>query len=266
MGREITFVAEPPRVFVVGHTAPDWDAFDAYLAYRGAAWNTPLPDRQWTTAIAEAAGRVCYQSWHNPKRSSHEEYLQTSIVEHKHGSVLEHVWLNFLVADLPRSVQLELVRHGEGTAFSFESQRFTDTNLRFVIPPLIRHDPLLVMHFKDVCEGVASSYHAQLELIAAQELTDGLGGTMRRKRAKEAARALLPNACGSDGMVSINARALRHIIELRSSEHADASMREFAAALYTAARPRLEAILADATAVMTGTPEALEVAFRTSKV
>lgn len=248
---DVQIVATPPRVFLVGRTMPvhaDGGGFDAYLRYRGATWNSDPVDAD-AEAIAEAAGRVCYQSWTNLARRSREDYLQDAIIGHGHGSVLEHVWLNVLIADLPRSTQLELVRHGEGTAFSFESQRFTDRSLRFIAPPAIRGNQRELAMFSNDCLSMKTVYLDLVKNLTDQFEREGRYGedaTLRRKRVKEAARAMLPNCVGADGMVSVNARALRHIVQMRSDIHADASIREFAAALFTAAQPAIPAILADA--------------------
>ena len=241
--RFIKYVDTPPMVFVVGITAPFFVGFRDYLNYRGVGWNRSDPITETPEAVVEAAGRVCYQSWNNPGGKSREEYIQQSIIEHEHGSVLEHMWFNCLVADLPRSSQLELVRHGDGTAFSFESTRFTDKHLRFVIPPKIRRaDPEVIRTWQEGIEEAVSRYDFVVSMIP----DDGEEGTLKRKRAKEAARSLLPNAQGSDGMFSVNARAARHIINLRTNEHADLSIREFAYALYQALKPWAPAVFADA--------------------
>lgn len=244
---DIQIVTTPPQVFVAGISTPCVNGMLQYLDYRGANWRTE-DDLSEPEAIVEAAGRVCYQSWRNPKGRSRSEYLQESIVGHGHGSVLEHLWLNFLVADLPRTAQLELVRHGEGTAFSFESQRFTDRVLRFVAPPAIRGDGLAMEMFIAESFRAAESYKAVSEMIADELDRAGRyseNATLRRKRIKEAARAVLPNSLGSDGMVSVNARALRHIVQLRSDVHADASIRELATALFSAAVDHLPGVLDD---------------------
>lgn len=248
----VQFIDYAPRVFLVGSSQPIVANFDKYLRYRKEMWSGS--NLRTSECIAEAAGRVCYQSWTNPSQKSTEEYLQQSIVEHRHGSVLEHVWFNFLVADLPRSSQLELVRHGDGTAFSFESTRFTNKYMRFVIPPLLRDNADL---FKYDC---MQSHKTYMEMIGSLDVDD-YEGTLKRKRRLEAARAVLPNALGSDGMVSMNARALRWITEVRSDEHADLSIREFAAALFTEAKPYLQGILADGVLQDNG-----EIKYKVSKV
>jgi thymidylate synthase (FAD) len=53
--------------------------------------------------------------------------------------------------------------------------------------------------------------------------------TSRRKMARQAARSVLPNATETKIFVTANARALRHFIELRCSEHAEPEIRKLAA-------------------------------------
>ena len=52
--------------------------------------------------------------------------------------------------------------------------------------------------------------------------------TLRRKLARQAARSVLPNATETKIFVTGNARALRHFIELRGSEHAEVEIRKVA--------------------------------------
>ena len=52
--------------------------------------------------------------------------------------------------------------------------------------------------------------------------------TARRKTAREAARCVLPNATETKIFVTANARALRHLIELRGDIHAEAEIRALA--------------------------------------
>jgi thymidylate synthase ThyX len=158
------------------------------------------------------------------------------------NSVLEHVWLNFMVADLPRSSQLELVRHGDGTAFSFESTRFTDEHLRFIVPPRLRGNVEAVDTWYESVRTAVRVYWNLLSEIDANEPS----ATLRRKRRKEAARSILPACQGSDGVVSMNARSLRWITEVRSDPGADLSIREFANEVFVAAQEYMPSILADA--------------------
>jgi thymidylate synthase (FAD) len=55
--------------------------------------------------------------------------------------------------------------------------------------------------------------------------------TLRRKMARQAARSVLPNATETKIFFTGNARALRHFIELRGSEHAEVEIRKVAVAV-----------------------------------
>ena len=52
--------------------------------------------------------------------------------------------------------------------------------------------------------------------------------TSRRKRARQAARAVLPNAAETKIVVTGNARSWRHFIEMRGSTGADVEIRRLA--------------------------------------
>jgi thymidylate synthase (FAD) len=54
--------------------------------------------------------------------------------------------------------------------------------------------------------------------------------TLRRKQARQAARAVLPNATETRIVVTGNYRAWRHFIAMRASEHADVEIRALAVA------------------------------------
>lgn len=69
--------------------------------------------------------------------------------------------------------------------------------------------------------------------------------TLFRKKAREAARSVLPNATETKIVCTCNARALRHFIEERASPGADAEIRRVALAMYDAALPVWPDILGD---------------------
>jgi thymidylate synthase (FAD) len=263
----IQLVTTPPKVFLIGAPAFNMENMQAYLEYRGEVWND-YNEEDVTDAerITEVFGRVCYASLSNPAKRTTGEYISQQIIAAKHGSVLEHTNFNFLVADIPRSTQLELVRHGDGTAFSFESTRFTDKHLRFVVPPHIRNDLSEVARFEEEVSNHADAYYRSVQSLSERyRALYGDDKTLARKRAKEASRALLPNSQGSDGGVTMNSRALRWIIESRTNEHADLSIREFGWEVFKVAEPYFPSLFDDVniTTVKEGMPQ---VGFTYSKV
>lgn len=183
--------------------------------------------------LPEFGGRFCYRSFE--KGRDHEAYLK-NIIEMGHGSVLEHVNVTFAVSGVSRSFSHELVRHRAGTAISQESQRYVDaSDIKFVVPPLIRRalieDEAQYESFELLCEGYVDQYKAMQEPLQAQAEAFGITGTMAKKRANEAARAVLPNMAETRMVWTANVRALRHVCELRGSEGADLEIREFACML-----------------------------------
>lgn len=69
--------------------------------------------------------------------------------------------------------------------------------------------------------------------------------TSLRKGAREASRSVLPGACETKVFLTLNGRALRHVLEMRGSEHADALFREVAVMMWQSASTYLPDILGD---------------------
>jgi thymidylate synthase (FAD) len=177
--------------------------------------------------LAEFAGRLCYMSQANPAKRATREYLD-NIKKQGHGSVLEHANYSLLVEGVSRSLTHELVRHRAGFAYSQLSQRYVDeSNAAFVVPPAVAGDEALEKAWRDQIEGAQKTYVSLVE-----QLMERYGWVPdrvhRRKMAREAARAVLPNATETKIVVTGNARAWRTMLELRSSEGAELEIRRFA--------------------------------------
>ncbi len=177
--------------------------------------------------LAEFAGRLCYMSQHNPAKRETREYLE-NIKKQGHGSVLEHANYSILLEGVSRSLTHELVRHRAGFAYSQLSQRYVDeSQASFVIPPAVAGDDALEGVWRTQVEQAQAVY---VDLVA--KLMERYGWVAdkvhRRKMAREAARAVLPNATETKIVVTANARAWRTMLELRSSEGAELEIRRMA--------------------------------------
>jgi thymidylate synthase (FAD) len=203
--------------------------------YMGAAhvqWNSDTEVDSQT--IAEFAGRLCYLSFgpdagfeggHKliPGRTTNKEYL-ANILRTRHGSVLEHAVWSFLFEGVSRALTHELVRHRH-FSYSQLSQRYVDeSEVAFVLPPEIAPQGETFELFKQSCARALEDYRALLGRIEEQ-VKDEPSATLRRKRARQTARSLLPNAAETKIVVTGNARAWRHFIELRGSESAESEIR-----------------------------------------
>jgi thymidylate synthase (FAD) len=174
--------------------------------------------------LAEYAGRLCYMSQRNPANRSTREYLE-NIKKQQHGSVLEHANYSLLLEGVSRSLTHELVRHRAGFAYSQLSQRYVDeSDAAFVMPPAIHGDEALESAWRGQMESALGTYSALVaQLVARYEWV--ADKVHRRKMAREAARAVLPNSTETKIVVTGNVRAWRTMLELRCSEGAELEIR-----------------------------------------
>ncbi|WP_420128290.1 FAD-dependent thymidylate synthase [Longimicrobium sp.] len=191
--------------------------------------------------VAEFAGRLCYLSFGEdaglegghksiPGRTTNEAYL-ANILTTKHGSVLEHAVWSMLIEGVSRTLTHELVRHRAGFGFSQLSQRYVDeSTIGFVLPPEIEEGTGAFEVWSNACEASLSSYRSLLAEMIAQVGDHGTP-TMRKKRARQAARSVLLNCAETKIVVTGNARAWRHFCEMRGSPTADVEIRRLAVAV-----------------------------------
>jgi thymidylate synthase (FAD) len=191
----------------------------------GIPWDTDADGGQ---ALAEFAGRACYQSWKkpNPATATNAGYLH-HILEVGHLSVLEHGTVSFYFAGISRSLTHELIRHRH-FSYSQLSQRYVpERDAAMVEPDVIAEDPELHARFVAASEAAVAAYTDLLEGLE-KKFADVEHATLRRKQARQAARAVLPNATETRIVVTGNYRAWRHFIAMRGSEHADVEIRALA--------------------------------------
>jgi thymidylate synthase (FAD) len=195
----------------------------------------PPEDVPWTTdaeggqALAEFAGRACYQSWDkpNPATATNATYL-AHILEVGHWSVLEHGVATFYLSDVSRSFTHELVRHRH-LSYSQLSQRYVpEHEAGMVEPEVIAKDPELHRRFVEATQASRAAYR---DLLEGLEASLSGSGTLVRKQARQAARSVLPNATETRIVVTGNFRAWRHFVAARASEHADVEIRAVAVAV-----------------------------------
>ena len=226
---DVTPAVEPQiireaRVYLVGRQNMDGEAVQRFLDDFGLSWETDT--EVGGEQMVEAGGRICYMSF-GKGRKTNREYIG-NLISMKHGSVLEHATWDFIIAGVSRSFSHELVRHRAGWGYSQLSQRYVDESMaNFVEPDVIAGDERLHAIW---LRSVHASHQAYVELVDGlmQKMTHVENKTERRKRVREAARSVLPNATETLIFVSANARALRHFIELRGSEGADVEIRKVA--------------------------------------
>ena len=218
-----------PKVYLVGQQVTDESVIAEFLSdHEVEKWTTDT--EMGGEKLVEVAGRLCYMSFAKPRPGGNHAYIH-HILEVGHGSVLEHAIFSLVITGVSRSLTHELVRHRAGFGYSQLSQRFVDeSDCSFVEPKVIAEDPELHAIWIESVKSAQESYKKLSDGLAAR-MADIEDRTLRRKRAREAARSILPNATETKIFVTGNARALRHFVEMRGSEHADAEIRRLAVAV-----------------------------------
>jgi thymidylate synthase (FAD) len=179
-----------------------------------------------------------------PKRTFNEqaERYFNNLKSSGHGSVFEHATFSLLLYGISRSLTHELIRHRAGFGYSQLSQRFVSGRmLRFVERPEYQGDADLHAQFLQRIERAASEYTALTERLlemqqAGVSILSAEAKTDLRKKVQQSARSVLPNETEAPMVVTGNARAWRHVIEMRASAHAETEIRELAVRIFLCLR------------------------------
>ena len=223
-----------PRTFLVGVTQPEWNGLADYLRATGQeefeqdlrAWkeeraHDPL-------CLVSFYAKLCYKSLVEGKNAnvtrvrSIEDNLRATI-KSGHGSVFEHVWLNFVTTDCSRVFTHELVRHRVGTAFSQTSGRYVAIDqIDLVLPPeLCDEDGDPLPGVEECREEIENHLVALRSTLIRDDMTFA-----EKKRITSAIRRLAPNGQTNEIGWSCNVRSLRHMIEMRTSLAAEWEIRQ----------------------------------------
>lgn len=237
-----------PKVFIVGESVVVQEGIDGMFDHLNLlGWETDAHSD--AEMLSEIAGKLCYMSFDTELNANltrtggrnNHDYLQQGIIATKHGSVLEHTVVNFVLLDVSRVLTHELVRHGDGTAFSQESGRYVRRELGMYIPDIIRDNPALLDGFIKAAENIEDQYKGLVELSGINESTD-FGW---KKKMTSALRRILPEGRANAIFFSANHRAIRHIIQMRTDRQAEEEVRKAFAPVFHAMRQRYPAIYAD---------------------
>jgi thymidylate synthase (FAD) len=197
---------------------------------------TTLPDG---AQLCKIAGQVCYMSFGRGRTfNAQADRYFNNLKSSGHGSVFEHANFSLLLYGVSRSVTHEIVRHRAGFGFSQLSQRYVSGRmLRFVERPEYSEDELFHTQFLERIERASSEYAALTNRLlemqqAGTKILSAEARTDLRKKVQQCARSVLPNETEAPIVVTGNARAWRHFIEMRASAHAEIEIRELAVRIF----------------------------------
>lgn len=232
-----------PTVYLIAEPKIRWQDVERYLRSIGAVdWlhriaDIPAKRNSDAETLVELAGRGCYRSWQpglnanvTKVREDTKTYLR-NIIDVGHGSVMEHAQFTFVFQDVSRVFTHELVRHRAGVAISQESLRYVRlTDLGFRIPEILNGkiptgDGDNFMLRESVIDIVERLEHFQVAAADAFGLDDDTVPFEVKKEVTSALRRLAPLGLSTMMTWSANIRTLRHVIEMRTSRHAEEEIR-----------------------------------------
>ncbi len=191
---------------------------------------THTPDPQ---KIMAAAAKLCYaradidsvMDGLTPEKTDDFIEMLSSL---GHESPMEHMTFTFGIENVSRALLAQITRH-RMASFSVQSQRYVKENdFEFILPPEIAKDEVALKKYLDTMDSIAKSYNELADILKTRYINEGMDARAAEKKAIEDARFVLPNACTTKMIVTMNARSLLNFFKLRCCSRAQWEIRELA--------------------------------------
>jgi thymidylate synthase (FAD) len=215
-----------PKIYVLARPSFT-DDFETFLADEAQLWKrSPATQAE---GLIEFSGRICYMAFGSRQSSkSNGEYIE-NLIRQGHESVLEHVSWTFLLTNISRAFTHQLVRHRVGFSFSQLSQQYHDeSEAHFLMPEGLSEFPRAAEAWRAATEAAMGAYREILSGLLPQKVAKE-----KLRAIRTAARSVLPNATETKIVVTANARAIRHFLDVRGSIEGDIEMRCVSQLLYS---------------------------------
>lgn len=198
--------------------------------------HTPEPEK-----IAASAAKLCYSNSDigsirdNLTEEKTKDFIDM-LVSVGHESVMEHVSFTFGIEGISRACSHQLVRH-RIASYSQKSQRYVNENeFEYITPPEIEQNPEAHKKFESIMNEITQSYSKIVTLLTESHkkkfIDDGMDEksavSKARKLANEDARFILPNACETKIVVTMNVRSLFNFFRHRCCNRAQWEIRAVA--------------------------------------
>lgn len=145
-----------------------------------------------------------------------------------HQSPTEHASFTFGIEGVSRSFLAQISRH-RLASLSVQSQRYVDmTNAGFVMPEEFTDDEPASKTFEDAVGYALESYEELRKYLTVRYIQSGMDAKSAEKKAQEDARYVLPEACCTKMIITMNARELNHFFNMRCCNRAQWEIRECA--------------------------------------
>jgi len=187
--------------------------------------STIAPEQICTQAMAGCQSAKA--AFEIPTDSVFEKRLMKMAVSSGHESVLEHAVFTFSVKGISRACSHQLVRH-RIASYSQQSQRHVNPTKNsdwYVIPKTLNEiysgDTVTMKKYHKLMKTIADYYQHLINCAIPEE----------------DARFVLPNACKTNIVITMNARELRHFFKLRRALEAQWEIRQMADKMFELVQP-----------------------------
>lgn len=198
--------------------------------------HTPEPEK-----VVAAAAKLCYSSGTVDKllEGLTEEKVASFVemlAEIGHESPIEHASFTFAIEGVSRSLLAQITRH-RIASYSVQSQRYVkEKDFDYIVPPEIAAVPEAKALFVQAMDAAGEAYDKIAALLQEKHRQDFLAQGKGEKEAKrlaekkaiEDARFVLPNACDTKMVVTMNARSLYNFFRHRLCNRAQWEIRDIA--------------------------------------
>lgn len=229
------------KVFRIAHTVVDREAVRFWLDDLGAdEFEIPSPETVHDSALLVAlAAKQCYMAFQpglnpnvNKVRKDMIEYLD-NVLKQKHGSVIEHATFTFAINGCSRVFTGEMNRHRAGVAISERSMRYiryTAEDISFWMPECFREatgdNPEIKLKkelSRNLLKSMFTSQGEAMENFAEiwKDELDPKSTFHQKKVLTSAFRRCIGMGIATGGVWTLNLRALRHTIALRTDPSAE---------------------------------------------
>ncbi len=202
---------------------------------------TPDPER----TVASAA-KLCYSSSDiDSLREGLTEEKAASFVEMLseigHESPIEHASFTFGIEGVSRALLAQITRH-RMASYSVKSQRYVaEGYFEYVTPPEIAEIPEALELYRKTMRADQEAYDRLADLLTekhtalfiAEGKDEKTARRLAEKKAIEDARFVLPNACETKMVMSMNARSLYNFFKHRCCNRAQWEIRDVATQMLT---------------------------------
>ncbi len=198
--------------------------------------HTDNPDK-----LIAAAAKLCYAKsdidglMNNLTEEKVEAFIKT-LSDLGHESPVEHASFTFGIEGVSRALLAQITRH-RIASYSVQSQRYVrKTDFEYITPPAIEEIPEAKAIFDETMKKDAEAYDKLCEVLTASHkeklMAEGMDEKSALKAAEkianEDARFVLPNACDTRIIMTMNVRSLFNLFSLRCCNRAQWEIRELA--------------------------------------